>query len=76
MTANRQRMIDIVADELGVHSDEVFVCVQFADLDSLDRLGVAMPRAALLFGDLVVEFIVGVFTSGKVLARDDIAMNT
>ena len=30
---------------------------------------VTMPRAALLFGALVVGFIIGVFTAGKVLAK-------
>jgi uncharacterized integral membrane protein len=30
---------------------------------------ITMPRAALLFGALVVGFIIGVFTAGKVLAR-------
>jgi uncharacterized integral membrane protein len=30
---------------------------------------ITMPRAALLFGALVVGFIVGVFTASKVLAR-------
>ena len=30
---------------------------------------ITMPRAALLFGNLVVGFIVGVFTASKVLAR-------
>ena len=32
---------------------------------------VTMPRAALLFGALVVGFIIGVFTAGKVLNRID-----
>jgi uncharacterized integral membrane protein len=32
-------------------------------------LTITMPRAALLFGALVVGFIIGVFTGGKVLAR-------
>ena len=32
---------------------------------------ITMPRAALLFGALVVGFIVGLFTAGKVLARLD-----
>ena len=30
---------------------------------------VTMPRAALLFGALVVGFITGLFTAGKVLAK-------
>lgn len=30
---------------------------------------IAMPRAALLFGALVMGFIIGVFTAGKMLAR-------
>jgi len=30
---------------------------------------ITMPRAALLFGALVVGFIVGVFTVGKILTR-------
>ncbi len=30
---------------------------------------ITMPRAALLFGALVVGFIIGVFTAGKILAR-------
>jgi uncharacterized integral membrane protein len=30
---------------------------------------IIMPRAALLFGALVVGFIIGVFTAGKVLKR-------
>lgn len=30
---------------------------------------ITMPRAALLFGALVVGFIVGVFTASKVMAR-------
>jgi len=30
---------------------------------------ITMPRAALLFGALVVGFIIGVFTASKVLAR-------
>ena len=30
---------------------------------------ITMPRAALLFGTLVVGFIIGVFTASKVLAR-------
>lgn len=30
---------------------------------------VTMPRAALMFGALVVGFIMGVFTAGKVLTR-------
>ena len=30
---------------------------------------ITMPRAALLFGALVVGFIVGVFTASKVLSR-------
>ena len=29
---------------------------------------ITMPRAALLFGALVVGFIIGVFTAGKVLS--------
>lgn len=30
---------------------------------------IGMPRAALLFGALVMGFIIGVFTAGKVLTR-------
>ncbi len=30
---------------------------------------ITMPRAALLFGALVVGFILGVFTAGKVIAQ-------
>jgi uncharacterized integral membrane protein len=32
-------------------------------------LEITMPRAALLFGALVVGFVVGVFTAGRVLTR-------
>lgn len=32
-------------------------------------LSITMPRAALLFGALVVGFIIGVFTAGKLLVR-------
>ncbi len=32
-------------------------------------LSVTMPRAALLFGALVVGFIIGIFTAGKLLVR-------
>ena len=30
---------------------------------------ITMPRAALLLGALVVGFVIGVFTAGRVLAR-------
>jgi uncharacterized integral membrane protein len=30
---------------------------------------VTMPRAALLFGALVVGFIIGIFTAGKIFAQ-------
>lgn len=32
-------------------------------------LTITMPRAALLFGALVVGFIIGIFTAGKLIGR-------
>lgn len=30
---------------------------------------IAMPRAALLFGTLIVGFVIGIFTGGRIMSR-------
>lgn len=30
---------------------------------------IAMPRAALLFGTLIIGFVIGIFTGGRIMSR-------
>jgi uncharacterized integral membrane protein len=51
----------------------VVLIVVLQNTDSVDTrilfVTLTMPRAALLFGTLVVGFIIGIFTAGKLIGR-------
>jgi uncharacterized integral membrane protein len=51
----------------------VVLIVVLQNTESVDTrilfVTVTMPRAALLFGALVVGFVIGIFTAGKLIGR-------